>query len=246
MSADQSGPAVVAFGDGEPVPDRPMSGRFGNRLRRLAADRRVAPVVAALAGVAGFGSLVAPWYSIVMPMGDVGADGSSVGTPMTFMIMDVGSLGTAYLFGLLVLAVGSTLALLGPPAARPAIRLGGLTLIGGLVAVLVALTMTIGHSMERNFFGQDVDLDVDGSPGLTAAFATLVLAALTFYLVGQGPVGPVRPDSPAPAAPDWAWQAPRPGRDETAAEIAAAAPLDLTVEPARPFLHPESDDGRPR
>ena len=247
MSEDPSGPAVVAFGGGEPATDRLRAGRFGALLRRVGRDRLVAPILAVLAAVAGFASLTAQWYSMVMPIGDVSpGEGGTVGNTLTFTVSDVGTLGNGYVLGLLALAVASTLALFGPPALRPVLRLGGLTLVGGLVAVLVALGLTFGHSIERNYFGQDIHLDLSGKAGLTAAFATLVLAGAALFLAGRGPVATVPAEAPPVAAPDWAWQAPRPARDEAAAEIAAAAPLDLTVQPARPFAHPDGDDGRAR
>jgi hypothetical protein len=248
MSEDHSGPAVVASGDGEPTTSRPHANRFGDWLVRVARDRLLPVILAVLAAAAGFTSLVTQWYSIVMPLTDVSPDVGGTEQTLTFTVGDLGTLGNGYVLGVLTLVVASTLAFFGPPALRPVLRLGGLALAGGLVGVLVALSLTFGHAIERNYFDPNIHLDTTRHAGLVAAFATVVLAGAALFLTGrrQFTAAPAAAP-PAAATPDSAWQAPRPYRSgETAAEVAAAAPLDLTVQPARPFAHPDGDDGRAR
>jgi uncharacterized membrane protein (UPF0136 family) len=249
MSEDHSGPAVVAFGDSEPATSRLRANRFGDWLAQVGRDRLLAAILAVLAAAAGFTSLVTQWYSVAMPAGDVSPEqGGSVGQTLTFTVADVGTFGNSYVLGVLTLVVACTLAFFGPPALRALLRLGGLALAGGLLAVLVALSLTFGRSIERNYFVANIQLDTTRQAGLTTAFATVLLAAAALFLTGRRRfiAMPAEPP-PAAAAPDSMWQAPRPYRsDETAAEVAAAAPLDLTVQPARPFAHPDGDDGRAR
>ncbi|WP_147315489.1 hypothetical protein [Asanoa ferruginea] len=249
MSEDHSGPAVVAFGAGEPTTGRLRANPFGAWVARVGRDRLLAAIVAVLAAAAGFISLVTQWYSIAVPAGDVSPEeGGSVGQTLTFTVGDVGTFGTGYVLGVLTLVVACALAFFGPPALRPVLRVGGLGLAGGLVAVLVALSVSFGHSIERNYFGANIDLDTTRHAGLTGAYAAVLLAGAALFLIGRHRFVPTPTEAPPVAvAPDSVWQAPRPYRsDETAAEVAAAAPLDLTVQPARPFAHPDGDDGRAR
>ncbi|MEV0718823.1 hypothetical protein [Asanoa sp. NPDC050611] len=246
MSTEPATPAVVEFGEGDPATDPDVSERFGDRLRRFGADRRVCLTVAVLAGVAGVASLVAPWYVTLMPFGPPGPNGEDTEAPLSLYLADGGSLGSGYVFGLLALAIASVLVLLGPPAARRVVRLAGLTLAAGLLPVLVGLSLTFGKSGYVNFVGAQFNMELDSGSGLTSAYLAVVLAGLALYLSGLRPASVGQAAPPAAAAPDRVWQPSRATRDETAAEVAAAAPLDLTVSPARPFTRPQDDGGPDR
>ena len=239
MSAESTDPAVVAFGDGDAVSD----GAAFARVRRIAGDWRVLLGLLAAAGVAGFTSLVAPWFSMMMTVtGEPTPEGALNDRTETFRLIDIGAFGTAYLPALLVLTVLAVLVVFGPATSRPVARLSGLTLAGALVAVLVAFTITFRDSMERNFYGSENEqINLDSGTGLTTAYVSVVLAGVALFLTRPAPTG-----HPPAVMPDHSWRPPRPARDETAAEVAAAAPLDLTVQPSRPFARPDSDDDRTR
>jgi hypothetical protein len=239
MSAQSTEPAVVAFGDGDAVSD----GSALARVRRIAGDWRISLGLLAVAGAAGFTSLIAPWFSMITATGEPSIDGQPTDRAETFRLIDIGAFGTAYLPALLVLAVLAVLVVFGPATVRPVARLSGLTLAGALVAVLVAFSITFRDSMERNFsYGsEDPQINLDSEGGLTAAYLSVVLAGLTLFLARPALVG----HSPT-LVPEHSWRPPRPAHDETAAEIAAAAPLDLTVQPSRPFARPDGDDDRTR
>ncbi|WP_203710584.1 hypothetical protein [Asanoa siamensis] len=248
MSADETGPAVVEFGDDDASDgsDRTVVGR----LRRLVGDRWHLLAGAVLAAAAGFVSLVATWYSMTMPVGEPDpTTGQPSDQALPFTVTDLGVLGNAYVLGLLLLAVTVVLTLFGPPPGRRYTRLAGISLAGGLVGVLVALTSSLGKSMERNFFyGSEGTFEVDTTTGLYAAYLAVVLAGSVLVAVGRLSFADL-PPAAAPAAhpgADWAWQRPRQVRDEMADEVAAAAPLDLTVQPSRPFARPNGDDDRTR
>ncbi|MDG4822098.1 hypothetical protein O7635_09555 [Asanoa sp. WMMD1127] len=241
MSAEPSGPSVVAFGAGDDPADR--SGRPGDRLLRIARDWRVSAGVATLAAGAACVSLFASWFGVVLPLGEPDPTTGNQSDRLTlFHLGDLGPLATAYLLCLVALTVTTVLTLFGPPAARRALRLGGLALTGASLAILVALVGTIDNYIRRSFFFLfEVEYDVDSRAGLTVAFLAVLLAGLALFLAGRTPHHPA---GETPVA--WGWQPPRQPHDETAAEVAAAAPLDLSVQPARPFARPESDDGRGR
>jgi len=245
MSAEPSGPAVVAFGAGDAVADG--SWPVVDRLRRVIGDRRLVAVVGMVqAGVAACGALVAPWYSVVLPLGQTDpTTGAQADRVTAFHLTDLGTLGTGYLLGLLVLAVASVLVIAGPPAARSVVRLVGLTVAAGSLAMVVALTVTAGNYIQRTFFFLvEGDFEVDNRSGVTAAFLSVILVGLALLAAGRAPA--VDQTARSEIRPEWGWQPPRPVRDETAAEIAAAEPLDLTVQPSRPFVRPDNDDDRTR
>ncbi|WP_143049594.1 hypothetical protein [Asanoa ishikariensis] len=242
MSAEPSGPAVVAFGAGEAVPDR--SWPFVDRLRRGIVDPRRLILAGTMlaAAVAGFVALIAPWFSAMLALGEPDPNtGVQSDRPTEFHLDDLGTLATVYLVCLLVVAVACVLALAGPPAARSVARLTGLTLAGASLAVLVSLMANIQNSIMRSFFFLfQEDIEIERRGGLTAAFVAVLLAAVALFLSGRGSA------AQATGGPALGWQPPRPVRDETATALAAAAPLDLTVQPARPFALPDSDDDRDR
>ncbi|WP_144022645.1 hypothetical protein [Asanoa hainanensis] len=245
MSAEPSGPAVVAFGGGDAKADGswpPLA-----RLLRVSADRRMLTTVTALlAGAAGCAALIAPWFSVMLPLGETDPNSGQQAERLTeFHLGDLGTLAVGFLVCLLLLAVACVLAAAGPPAARSVARLTGLTLAGGALALLVAMTVNIENYILRSFFFLfQEEIDVDNRGGLTFAFLGVLLAALALYLSGGAQRTPPPPEATSDVA--WGWQPPRAARDETAAAVAAAAPLDLTVQPARPFALPDSDDDRDR
>jgi hypothetical protein len=240
MSTEPTSPAVVEFGEGDAPRGREIPGRLGGRLRRVGGDRRLCLAVAVLAGIAGVVSLIAAWYETPMPFGPPGPDGAETAVPWPMHIVDGGSLGSAYVAGLLALAVANVLVLFGPPASRRVVRLVGLTLAAGLVPVLVALSATFGKSGYVHLLRVEYGTQLDARSGVIAAYLGVGLAGLALYLAG------LRPASARAAAAAWVWAPARPTHDETAEEVAAAAPLDLTVQPARPFARPDADDGRVR
>ncbi|MEV4535582.1 hypothetical protein AB0J82_17310 [Asanoa sp. NPDC049518] len=245
MSAEPSGPAVVAFGADEPRADG--SWPFGARLHRVFGDRRMlTTVAAALAGAAACAALIAPWFSVMLPLGESDPNSGQQAERLTeFHVGDLGTLAVGFLLCLLILTVATVLAVAGPPASRAVARLTGLTVAGASLAVLVATTANIDNYILRSFFFLfQEEIDVDYRGGLTFAFVAVLLAGLALLLSGRP--REVGPESEATTGAAWGWPPQRTTRDKTAAEIAAAAPLDLTVQPARPFTHPDGGDDRGR
>jgi hypothetical protein len=249
MSADGSGPEVVAFGaDREPV--RVPRSRL---LAAVLADRRLVPLFVGLAALAALASLVSEWYVVVNP--------ARLGEPVRetrFGVGDGGGLGTAYLVGLFALAAATSLVLTGPPAVRRAARAAGLAVAGTLFAVVLAARTTFEDFVNAFFYLSGEEQTVTYGRGVTAAFATTILAALGLYLAGRAlpPAGAAPVAAPASGAdpgdngvraggrwPEWSWRRPRAGvRDAAEVELADSTPLDLTVEPASPFARPDGSD----
>jgi len=240
--SDASGPAVVEFGGEEPAPRRP----FARVVARFAGDRRSVVALALAAAAMGVWSLVTRWYSITMPNGDSTDTGEPRDLTLAFGASDAGASSTAYLMGLMGLAVAFALVLFGPMAARRVARLGGIALAGTMVAVLVGVSLTYDSVGGTRFlFGPSVHYVFATHSGLVAAYLAAGLGGLGLILAEAPAATWSAPDGadPEPAA---GWRPPRPARDETAAEVAAAAPIDLTVAPARPFARPADDEHRQR
>jgi hypothetical protein len=255
MSADRSGPEVAGFGDDERAPVAP------SQLHRLATavlgDRRLVPLLAGFAALAAFGSLVGEWFHVNPGRGQFGESELRAG------INEAGAFGTTYLVGLVALTVAVGLVLFGPPQVRGTARAAGLALAGALVALVLATRMTVARDVAVSF--EDAPVAVAYGRGLAAAFLATLLAGSALYLAGRflpaAAAGPAAADPSAdPSAdppadgrrtrgrwPDWSRRRPRSGARADTDDEVADAPLDLTVEPASPFAHPEADerpDGR--
>jgi hypothetical protein len=245
MTAEPQDPAVMEFGDDdEPVDDEPR----GNVLRALLADPRLVLVCAGLAGVAAFGSLIGEWFTIQDPNGDPS------GATMFEWRMGVngaGSLGSAYLVGVLLLAMLVMLAVGGPLSTRHAARVAGLGASGTVLAVLIAFRVTGRDYQTPGIFiapGQPHEF-VFGR-GLTVAFLVPILAGLAFLLAARlarhSPAA--EDDEPAEAVErpvvDWSWRRPRQSPGDRAQDLSEPPPLDLTVQPATPFARPDPSTER--
>jgi hypothetical protein len=213
--------------------------------------------VATVAALALFGSLLTDWRVWTSP-GDLQPRQVAQGV-VSFPVV-----GTAYLLGLFALAACGGLALFGTGPVRRHARLAGLAVAGVLGAVLVTTVASLdqlGGDFE-DFWVTPRTLEDAGTPptvaygrGLYLAFAGVAAAALALYLAVPGrerAVAAAADPEPAEApfeevegatsgdwrpddGDDWPWR-PRPGRTAPA----QAGPVDLTVEPATPFLPPDN------
>jgi hypothetical protein len=247
-------PAVVEFGaDLVAAEDSP-----GRRLlTRLRADRRVVPVVAALGGAAALGSLLGEWRTYTFPERPPGLE-TGLPPKFTSYLMNLPAPGSAYLFGLFLVAASLVLALFGGAGVRRVARLVGLASAGVLAAVVVATTV----HLDRAGGTEDVFLASQGGTvsygrGLFLAYAAVAAFAVALWLAA--PVrGRIVPPAAAPEVvaveepdtsddelgPDWPWRPPPRTRAGDGAG-GRPGPLDLTVEPAAPFVAPP-DDGDER
>ncbi len=219
-----------------------------DRLRRVIGDRRLVAVVGmVLAGVAACGALVAPWYSVVLPLGRTDPTTGEQADRVTAFISPTSAPSAPAICS--VCWRWPSRASSWSPARRPPARSCG----WWDSTVAAGLTRDGGgaHRHRRQLRSSapssvlvEGDFEVDNRSGLTAAFLAVILVGLALLAAGRAPA--VDRTAPSEARPEWGWQPPRPVRDETAAEIAAAEPLDLTVQPSRPFARPDSDDDRTR
>jgi hypothetical protein len=247
--------AVVEWGDDEQPP-----GRAARGLARLRADHRLAPTVAGLGALALFFSLLNEWR--VWTAGDDAPPQRVASGVVTFP-----SIGTAYLVGLFALAACATLALFGGGPVRHSSRLVGLAVVGVLGAVLITATANLdqlGGSIEDFFInvrssGEDGSADparLEYGRGLYLAYLGVAAMGLALYLASpvrhrpdpEGQAGDAYDDQTQVGSPAWApeddgddW----PWRPRATARPARSpgGPVDLTVEPATPFLPPGEPDG---
>jgi hypothetical protein len=254
-------PAVVEWGDtgAEPVTRAPRG------VSQLWAEHRRAPVLAVVAGFALFGSLISDWRVWSVTGSETPPQQLEDG------LVNYPVVGSAYLVGLFALVAAAGLALFGAGAVRRYARIVGLAVAAVLGAVLVMTVANMPHlggSIEDFFLTPRV-LDETGRPptveygrGVYLAFAGVAAAALALYLVGVGgrgdaagalgepaaepaaepagdPAGdPARAWAPQDGGDDWPWR-PREARPTPH----PTGPVDLTVEPAAPFLPPGETDG---
>lgn len=253
-------PPVVAFGNAGETAAPPVATR---RLARLRADRRVVPTVAGVAAVAALGSLVTEWR--IWALDRASESGLPEQQELTTGVPGLGAVGAGYLVGLTALAACVVLALFGAGPVRRHCRLVGLAVAGVLAATLLSASVYLEQ------VGGTIDAVIlnNGTPaalmaygrGLYLAYAAVAAAALALYLVqpdrrtaGRRPADEPAssPDDGYPGeagtgdgdadefGPDWPWRAPRAVPDRI-----GPGPVDLTVEPAAPFVapHTERDGG---
>ncbi|MCO1596274.1 hypothetical protein M8C17_14020 [Micromonospora sp. RHAY321] len=226
------GPAVIEWGAVEPSPRR----RFGRSLAGLTRDPRLPLLLAALGAVAGVASLVGEW--LVMTVPDAGPDGNSA-IEVPAGLSEVGGFGVGYLVGLLGLVCVLALALRGTAAVRPNARLVGLTLVGALLALLVAAVATLDDPAQRSFlFSAQDGFRAEYGRGLVMAFVACVLLGVALWLAPTASGGPAEDDGADDDTVGRGWRRRR-DRDPID-EDGRAAPADLTVTPAVPFARPES------
>ncbi|HET6533743.1 MAG TPA: hypothetical protein VFH03_24405 [Actinoplanes sp.] len=247
--------AVVEFG-AEPDASRRERRRWGltEILGGLAADRRAVPLAAAVGGVALFASLISEWQVTALDT-DAFAGGTGSGTirQLPAGVTDLGAIGGAYLVGLFVLAGAVALVLFGAPVARRYARLLGLSTGGVLIALLVALTPSLGETSRvmLTLFTMNMDaeqLQLSYGRGLWCAFFGVAAVVLALYLAGRHEPPPpsdgVDEETVAEAVPAgpvvWSWR--RPKEDD---EGPPDAPFDLTVTSTKPFTSLDDDRDKP-
>jgi hypothetical protein len=237
MSQDQS-PAVVEFGPASGPPDTPVVRRptLSRLLSGARLDDRAVPALAGLGAIAVFVSLVSPWQLTAVDISEFGGESpQDVSTGVT----DLGVWGAAYLIGVFALAACATLVLFGAPAVRRHARLVGLGAGGALLASVVAL----GVELSRNslvyplqWVGQEPDPSTRS--GWYLALAGVAAVGVSLYLAGRlpPPPGVEEPADEEGAGSLWRWR--RAGKAGPGADPdEPPPPADLTVMPARPFIH---------
>ncbi|SCE87535.1 hypothetical protein GA0070607_2656 [Micromonospora coriariae] len=228
------GPAVVEWGTDESA----RRHRFGRSLAGFTRDPRLPVLLAGLGAVAGVASLVGEWLVMTVPNG--GPEGNTT-IEVPAGVSEVGGLGVGYLVGLLGLVCTVALALRGTAAVRPNARLAGLTLVGALLALLAAATVTLDDPGERNlFYSPQEGFKVEYGRGMVMAFTACVLLGLALRLAEAAPIGaqagPTEDDRAGDGAAGRGW---RRRRDRDPIDDGPPPPADLTVTSAAPFARPE-------
>jgi hypothetical protein len=240
MSQEPS-PAVVEFGPASGPPDTPEVRR--PTLSRLLAgsrlDDRTVPALAGLGAVAVFVSLLSPWQATTINLDEFG--GGQGLRSIDAGLSDLGGWAAAFLVGVFAVAACAALVLFSAPAVRQHARLAGLGVTGALLAMLVALAVELNRNslIYPVYVPQEPDSSVRSGMYL-ALFGVAVLGVAQF-LAGRLP-------APASAGEDedggsataglWPWRRTRKAEAEPDEPL---PPADLTVMPARPFVHgPES------
>jgi hypothetical protein len=253
-----AGTAVVEWGDTDA---RPVghAGRTPRGLSQMWAAHRRAPLVATVAAFALFGSLLSDWRVWT-------ATGEIQPQRITNGVVSFPAVGSAYLIGLFALVACGGLTLFGTGAVQRHARLTGLAVAAVLGAVLVTAVANLdqlGGTIEdffvnaRSAEAAEEPATIEYGRGMYLAFAGVAAAALALYLASarlpteaepaDGPGPPAAPVADPGAADtwdadgdDWPWR-PRGTRAPAAPE---SGPVDLTVEPAAPFLPPGETEGQ--
>lgn len=233
MSQEPS-PAVVEFGPASGPPDTPEVRRpaLSRLLDGARLDNRAVPALAGLGAVAVFVSMVSPWQATTVDTNDFGSEGlQTVDRGMT----DLGSWGPAYLLGTFAVAACAALVLFGAPVARRHARLAGLGMSGALFAMVLALAVELSrNSLVYPSFYTGPEPDPSTRSGLYLAFVGVAALGLALYLAGRLPA-PASAEEGEPATSSlWRW---RRARNAEPDPEEPPPPADLTVMPARPFVH---------
>jgi hypothetical protein len=247
-------PALVEWGDDD---DEPVDRRAARVIAGLRANRRLVPIVAGLGALAAAGSVLSEWRVMTVQEVETVTERTSAG------VVSFPTVGTTYLLGLLVVAASLILTLYGVGLVRHHARLVGLATSGMLGLVLIATSVQleqVGSTIDNlvlGFRGQEGQVTVSTGRGIYLAYAAVGALAFALWLAvptdrsvpgqpaGAGAPGQVayELDDVDPAdgelGPDWPWQ--RRHRSVRADDLQRPAPLDLTVEPATPFISPPEE-----
>lgn len=199
--------SVISFGD-----DKPRR----TFLRELGQDHRIPLLVAGLAAVAAFGSLISEWQTTTLDGLGLGDETQTPARVMPTDLPDLGAIGAGYLGGLLVLTVAVVLTLAGPPAGRRYAQLTGFATGGLLLALLVALTPHLGETSMLIPRYYTVELTGDHVRVVLGRGVWCALVAVGIALVALRL--PHRERPPRAAGPE-----------------ATDEPLELTITPTAPF-----------
>lgn len=245
---DVGGFAVVEWnGDGER-----RERRLATPLPQLIRSRWLVVLFAALGAIAIFGSFLTEWqvtelrFPVEMPDPEAQQRQLQVG------LTALGGWTSAYLVGVFTVTACLALLLFGPRSGRGHLRVVGLAVAGVLFAMLVALMFQIRDSSvalgginlpvlaedwANGWAPRSIDIDLSYGRGLTAAVVGVACHTLALLLIGlPGPayeadIDDLPADGSAPDT-DQIWPRPRTAHDGD------RDPLDLTVEPTKPFVSP--------
>ena len=232
---DETGLAVV--GSDEDRPDeRDENGPGGwraHRLRGLLRVRSLATAPAALGAVAVFISLVEEWQVTTLLM-----YGTLEEHEFAAKLGVLDGWSPAYLVGVLAVTACLALVLFGPRPGREHLRVAGLATSGVLLAMLVAIALDLQENSaaltNAGWYAPDLEAELAYGRGVVAAFVGVAGYALALLLAGRRPPAEepggddlAEDDDVTADEPDQRWPRPR---------QAGHGPLDLTVEPAKPFV----------
>lgn len=207
-------------------------------LAGLGGGGRTGPAIGAALGLAtAFASLMTDWaHTVVRGNASSAFSPTEIDTGAT----DIGGLGSAYIVGVLAVVVLATLTFFGTPAARSNARIAGTATAGGLLALLIATTVSL-EAGARRMYGSTPDLDVQVGygRGLMLAYVGTAMVGVAVYLAGRARPGPEPPDGTRetdpplrPAVGDAGQRGLATERPESDDDV-----RDLTVLPTTPFAH---------
>lgn len=232
---------VVEFGAEEPRSR--LAGLWAGRSADL--DRRLVLGGVGLGALLVFASLLQTWQTTVILEGPPSDSG-----PASAGISALRVLGTGYVVGILGLAPLAGCALLADGPVRRHARLAALCWGGTLIGLLIVLCVDLGRGSvwypEAPPGALRQEVGYGPGPFLALAGVAAVLVALRYSARGE-PAGPARDGQPerSGTAADGDDPSP-PGRPVpsrvTAPPHLAVGPLDITVAPTAPFVHPEHGD----
>ncbi|MBB5870928.1 hypothetical protein F4553_004307 [Allocatelliglobosispora scoriae] len=145
---------------------------------------QIPAVIVALGAISAVISLIKPWQTTILRPD---SDNPGQVEELTSTIVVAGTIGTAFMVGLIALVAAAVVALFGSPGVRHTARLLGLGLAGATAAIGGILVYHLGQASTAGFYygiliGSDANIEIRTESGGWFGVSAAVLAGLGLFL----------------------------------------------------------------